>query len=105
MTTDDLVCLVAFDPFGANIPVDDKPVLVEHEDSVVGDALDKHAEIALTLVKLGGCFLPLLGAFLDILLEHSVELMESLLGFLAVRYVDHHVHGPDKVTRRVMQGS
>lgn len=39
---DDLVLLVAFQPFGTGVPARDKSAAVEHVDRVVGDRLDEH---------------------------------------------------------------
>src|SRR5690606_23781395 len=44
---DDLLGAVALDALRARIPVGDAPGRIEHEDRIVGDALDQQAEVAL----------------------------------------------------------
>ena len=41
---DDLGVGIAEDAFGPGVPADDRAVRIEHEDGVVGDALDEQAE-------------------------------------------------------------
>ena len=47
MPADDLVRAVALDALGAGVPVGDDAVRIEHEQRVVGDALDEGLEAAL----------------------------------------------------------
>src|SRR5204863_75418 len=47
MLPDDLFGGVAFDAFGARIPVADDAVRIEHEQRVIHDALDEQAEVSL----------------------------------------------------------
>src|ERR1019366_8383117 len=53
MLADDFVGLVSLDALGAEVPGRDNPVGVEHEDRVVGDALDEPPELLLSLFENG----------------------------------------------------
>ncbi len=47
MRADDFFCRVALDAAGAGVPVGDEALRREHEDRVVGDAVNQHAEAPL----------------------------------------------------------
>ncbi len=60
MLADDIVGCVALDPLSSRIPVRDAPFRIEHEDRVIGHALDEQPEPPLRFEQ-GLLRLPLLG--------------------------------------------
>ena len=52
MLADDLGCLIAFDPLGAEIPARDLALGIEHKNGVVRDTVDKETPAQLALSQL-----------------------------------------------------
>ena len=59
MLPDNFVGGIAFDPFGAGIPIDHETVGIEHEQGVIGDAPDQSTKLARRIAQRLLRYLPL----------------------------------------------
>src|SRR5271169_6670393 len=103
MLANNLLSPIALDTFGANIPISDNAVCIQHLNVVIRDTPDEKPEASFALTKPRQRVDQLSGALFYMLLERFVELTPHLVDLFGGGKIDQHVHRADQPAGIIMQ--